>query len=99
MELDTIMEKLSEIDKKVEVLMNRERPAEACRKYVEHKAHEAIRRTEDNKNEYQAIAQIHNKRFDRKVRNNVFWKIVGALFSISLGSYGFTWLVYRMMLK
>lgn len=97
MTLEQISDKLNEIDKKVEVLISRERPSENCRKYVELRASEAIRKSEDNKNEYQAIAKVHSEKFKTKIDTNVFWKLIGALFTLASGSYVFTWVIFNIL--
>lgn len=97
MTLEQISEKLNEIDKKVEVLVSRERPSENCRKYVELRTAEVSRVCVDNKNEYQAIAKVHNEKIKTKIESGLFWKICGTLFTLTTGSYVFVWLVFNIL--
>lgn len=97
MTLEQIAMKLNEIDKKVEVLIQRERPSENCRKYVELRCSEVQRQSNDVKNEMQAIANVHNEKIKRKLDGGIFWKLNGSLFAFAAGAYVFTWVIYRML--
>jgi hypothetical protein len=97
MTLDELGKQIADIDKKVEVLIQRERPSENCRKFVEIRTAEAIRKNEDNKNEYQAIAQVQNEKIKKKVDGSLFWKLIGAAFTFAAGSYLFTWIIFRII--
>lgn len=97
MTLEELGKQIADIDKKVEVLIQRERPSENCRKYVELRTAEAIQKSNDNKNEYQAIAKVHNEKIKGKLDGSIFWKIASVLFSLITGSYVFTWVVFNIL--
>ena len=97
MTLEELGKQLADIDKKVEVLIQRERPSENCRKFVELKTAEFARQNQDNKNEYQAIAQVHNEKIKKKVDSGLFWRLIGTAFTFTAGSYLFTWIIFRII--
>ena len=97
MTLEELGKIVNEIDKKVEVLISRERPSENCRKFVELRTGEIQRVCTDNKNEYQAMAKVHSEKIKTKLDGGLFWKIVGALFSLVTGSYVFTWIIFNIL--
>jgi Ca2+-dependent lipid-binding protein len=92
--IDEIQKDLAEVKSDIKVMKAKEQPSFPCRQYIQEAKQEVRSSIASVSGIMESKICEVEKKIDKKVGHSLFWKISGVLFSLILGSFVFTWLVF-----